>query len=65
MSCSLLQPKKAVYCKEKKKKKTKYECVKIIVLFHLAKKKKKRLTKGFSCVSKLSIIICHMFIDKK
>lgn len=29
------------------------------------KKKKKRLTKGFSCVSKLSIIICHMFIDKK
>lgn len=51
MSCSLLQPKKAVYCKEKKKKKTKYECVKIIVLFHLAKKKKKKVDKRvFLCI---------------
>lgn len=50
MSCSLLQPKKAVYCKEKKKKKTKYECVKIIVLFHLAKKKKKVDKRVFLCI---------------
>lgn len=38
MSLQLLQPEKAVYCKEKKQQKTNYECVKIIVLFHLANK---------------------------